>query len=327
MDFHRIHLKVWVAVVLAAGILAYSAQAQSSDDSLLSKPADDSTPDSSDSLQLPEDGTAVKGLGSGSNLPLPPPRNPNAAWQKTLNDRKNWTLMTPEEIMGVQTPEQIFGLPEKGIDKNSAAEDRYLQREINATDAMATNGGAADNGNNYNNGDKRTSHKEFGLFDQPDVNDPFSAQYKKVDDGSSGFSHIFDTGQNQVFGQKSHATQLGPVATAAAAKARAQEDAEMARFRAMIGESSQAGSPSSAPVTPFASPSLQPISQFDVFGHPLASQASDLSKPTGLTPLTEFTGHYTPPKKTQKPAWEAQTPPWLSQGLPAPGTIPQRKFY
>jgi hypothetical protein len=102
----------------------------------------------------------------------------------------------------------------------------------------------------------------------------------------------------------------------------------MDRFRALIGEIPQPGA--AAPTTSpglASSPSLQPVSQFDPFGHPLASKASDPSEPTSLTPLTEFDGYYTPPKNIKKPSWEAQPPPWLSDGLTPPVGPPVRKFY
>jgi hypothetical protein len=323
MDFHRFNLKLWTAVVFAAGALACSAQTQPSDDSLLSRPADDGSASYSDSLQLPQDKSAgIPGFNHGPNLPLPPPSvDPNAAWQKEINNRKNWTLMTPEEIMGIQTPEQIFGLPEKDSEKNLSPEERYLNRQKSATEAAATNAMAANS----------LFHKDLDLFGQPDESDPFSPDYKQTDDkGLSGFSRIFGTSQGPQFGKKTGSTQFVPVANVSAKKAQLEEEAEMTRFRELIGEVPSADNSSPALITaPTApTPSLQPLAQFDPFGHPLASKVSDPSKPTSLTTLTEFTGDYTPQKKVKKPSWEAQPPPWASpDGMTPPGTTPMRKFY
>jgi hypothetical protein len=319
MDFHRFNLKWWTTVVFAAGALTCSAQTQPPDDSLLSRPADDGTASSSDSLQLPQDtSAAVPGFNHGSNLPLPPPSaDANAAWQKEINNRKNWTLMTPEEIMGIQTPEQIFGLPEKDSGKNLSPEERYLHRQENATEAAVTNAMAANN----------LFHKNLDLFGQPDESDPFSPDYKQTEgEDSSSFSRIFGTSPGPKFGKKPVSTEFSPIANASAKKAQLEEKAEMARFRELIGEVPLTGAPATAP-TIAPTPSLQPLAQFDPFGHPLASQVSDLSKPTSLTPLSQFTGQYTPPKKIKKPSWEAQPPPWALDGLPPPGTPPMRKFY
>ncbi len=250
-----------------------------------------------------------------------PPPDVNSAWQKGANDRKNWTLMTPEEIMGVQTPEQIFGLTEQDPDKNLSPEQRYLKREEKATTDAANNILASDN---------IFSHKNLGLFDRPDANDSSIAGGGKKDGvEASDFSRIFGSSQNSLFGQKTSNAKLGqainPIATA---KAKLDEDAEMARFRALIGEVPQPGTPTTTPMPLSApSPSLQPLSQFDPFGHPLASsQPKDLSQPSSVTPLTEYTGSYTPVKKAKRPSWEAQPPPWLSGGSTPPTGLPVRKF-
>jgi hypothetical protein len=327
MDFHRFNLKLCASVAFAAGVAACCAQTPTDQSAILSKPADDGTAGPASSLQLPQDSSlnpSLPGFNNSPNLnfPIPPP-DANAVWQKELNNRRNWTLMTPEEIMGVQTPEQIFGLTERDPEKNLSLEERYLKRESNAEKA-AEKAAAT---NTLAGGDV-FSHN--GLFDQPDANDPVSSDSKKDQpDGSGVFSRIFGTSQDSLFGQKTRASQFNPgTSAAAAAKAQLEEDAEMARFRALIGEVPQPGTSTPTPSPALASsPSLQPVSQFDPFGHPLISQASDPSKPTELMPMTEFTGYYTPPKKTKKPSWEAQPPPWLSESVTPPTGPPVRKFY
>jgi hypothetical protein len=69
------------------------------------------------------------------------------------------------------------------------------------------------------------------------------------------------------------------------------------------------------------------LANFDPFGHPLASQPKDLSQPTGLTPLTAYTGSYAPVKKAKKPSWEPQPAPWASGSSTPPTGPPMRKFY
>ena len=302
-----------------------SAQSQSDQAIILSKPADDGQSSPASDSQLSPDSGYGQSLfisHSSADFSMPPP-DVNTAWQKELNNRKNWTLMTPEEIMGVQTPEQIFGLSELDPEKKLSPEQRYLKREENATTAAATNAMA---GNNI------FSHKGFGLFDQPDADDPFSAgDGKKNGVKASDFSQIFGQSQNSIFGQKSRPSQFGPGTSSSpvvGAKEKLAEEAEMARFRALIGEVPQPGVPTTTPMPLSApSPSLQPLSQFDPFGHPLASsQPKDLSQPTSVTPLTEYTGAYTPVKKAKKPSWEAQPPPWLSDGSTPPNGLPVRKF-
>jgi hypothetical protein len=319
MDFLRFNLKLWASVVFTAGAFTYcSAQTQPSDGSVIfSKPADNGAGPAS-SLELPDEasGQPFRGLNAGPSEQFPLPQvDANAALQKELEDRKNWTLMTPEEIMGVQTPEQIFGLTEQDPDKNLSPEERYLKRQENAETAAETNalGGASG-----------WEHKDLGLFDQPDTSDPFSPQYKQTD--SSTFSRIFSPAQNSLFGQKSASSKMASVSSPSTTKVAKEEEEEMARFRALIGEVPPPNL-SPTPALPVSSPSLQPLSQFDALGHPLESKESDLSKPNELTSLAQFTGEYRPPKKTKKPSWEPQAPPWLSDGSTPPTTPPVRKFY
>jgi hypothetical protein len=319
MDFLRFNLKLWASVVFTAGALAHcSAQTQPSDGSVIfSKPADNGPAEPASSLELPDETSSqpFRSLaGPSQRFPLPQ-ADANAALQKELEDRKNWTLMTPEEIMGVQTPEQIFGLTEQDPDKNLSPEERYLKRREKAETAAETNALSGANG---------WEHKDLGLFDQPDTSDPFSPQYKQTD--SSTFSRIFSPAQTSLFGQKTASSKMTPVSSSSQAKADKEEEEEMARFRALIGEVPPP-SLSPTPALSVSSPSLQPLSQFDALGHPVESRDSDLSKPNELTSLAQFTGSYTPPKKTKKPSWEPQAPPWLSDGSTPPTTPPVRKFY
>lgn len=321
MDFLRFNPKLWASVVFTAGALAHgSAQTQPSDGSIIfSKPADNGA-GSTSSLELPDEtsGQPFRGLNTGPSQQFPLPQvDANTALQKELEDRKNWTLMTPEEIMGVQTPEQIFGLTDQDPDKNLSPEERYLKRQENAEMAAETNALGGANG---------WEHKDLGLFDRPDTSDPFSPQYKQTD--SSTFSRIFNPAQNSLFGPKQASSKMASMSSSSSstAKQAKEEEEEMARFRALIGEVPPPN-PSPTPVLPVSSPSLQPLSQFDALGHPVEIKDSDPSKPNELNSLAQFTGEYIPPKKTKKPSWEPQPPPWLSDSSTPPNTPPVRKFY
>jgi hypothetical protein len=59
-----------------------------------------------------------------------PAANPVSAaqWRKFLDGKKNWTLMTPEEILGVPTPEKILGLTDPKEDDKLSLTERFLQR-------------------------------------------------------------------------------------------------------------------------------------------------------------------------------------------------------
>lgn len=90
-------------------------------------------------------------LGSGM-LPPPPRRAPTPAASKQakelLDRRKNWVFSTPEEIYGVQTPEEMLDLPEYTPDGELKAPkttfERYLERMEKTRTDSGTNQAAAD---------------------------------------------------------------------------------------------------------------------------------------------------------------------------------------
>src|ERR1039457_6470899 len=66
-------------------------------------------------------------------LPGSPNQNPVSAasaaqWRKFLDGKKNWTLMTPEEVLGIPTPEKILGITDPKEDPKLSAEERFLPR-------------------------------------------------------------------------------------------------------------------------------------------------------------------------------------------------------
>ncbi|HEY2328245.1 MAG TPA: hypothetical protein VGI63_00330, partial [Verrucomicrobiae bacterium] len=71
---------------------------------------------------------------SGSPGPAAQPMN-DASVQDALNRRKNWTMLTPEQIMGVQTPEQIMGIPDKTGEGKLSLEEQFLRRAGRGTAA------------------------------------------------------------------------------------------------------------------------------------------------------------------------------------------------
>ena len=78
------------------------------------------------------------------DFPLPKPvvfqNNNSASVREALDKRKNWTLLTPEQILGIQTPEQILGVPDKNRDKKLSLEEQFLLRESQTAAMSATNG-------------------------------------------------------------------------------------------------------------------------------------------------------------------------------------------
>jgi len=292
-----------------------------------SQPADSeiANPESSESLPPANSSERVSQLfrmGPPESLGPPTP-DLNPAWQKQEQERSEWSLQTPEEIMGLQTPRQMFGLPDE--DENLSPEERYLHRldvaKASAADSALSKAGGPGH--------------DFSLrFDRADAVD--SKQVPSGQDNSSAFSRMFKEDGPSPFGG-ANSPLFGAKPTAAVSDAQTAKDqldqaAEMARFRSLIGE---------APSTPDAT-STQPQTQaqlqsglppqtpfeLDEFGRTAASQTVDLSKPAGVTLPPEIVGYYTEaPPKPKKPSWEPQAPPWLSGGSLNPDKPPVRKFY
>jgi hypothetical protein len=94
--------------------------------------------------------------------------------------------------------------------------------------------------------------------------------------------------------------------------------ADRERFRALM-------EPNSAPdklvnpagystsLTPAPDPYLQPQPKFNPVGRSYSSLENNAARPTGINPLPGITGPA--PKPVEKrPTWQAQPPPWLTDG-------------
>src|SRR5450432_2914963 len=147
MDFHPPNLK-WLLLVMAMGAMAMPAGAQQSGQSIIfssprieeAQPATPSlAPDNSQpgilpgTLQAPVMFFNLNPPNDRLSLPTAPGLSPQQQrMQKLLADRKNWTLMTPEEILGGTTTEKMLQPPERdalGREKNPTQLDRFLERE------------------------------------------------------------------------------------------------------------------------------------------------------------------------------------------------------
>jgi hypothetical protein len=102
------------------------------------------------------------------------------------------------------------------------------------------------------------------------------------------------------------------------AKPTSVQQADMDNFRAMLEPNS---APDKAPVsprftspsTPAADPYLQRQPAFNPAGRSVAQLEDHVSRPTGIQPLPGITGAGKPVSKA-RPSWQAQLPPWLSDG-------------
>lgn len=238
--------------------------------------------------------------------------------QQQLDEKENWALLTPAEILGVPTPEKILGLPEvdaNGYPLGGTAAERFIQREQNAATNGMTNPGQWD----LPTGETNSAAATVAVFGSinPTAN--------------SFFSELLGNTQNQ----PAHAQDQDPVdrffsfgsPPPAAPQPTAEQIADDEAFQKLIsprstppttagwsGENASASQP--IPGQTFATPLENSI------GATFAPLNTVLQEPAGVRPLP---GLVEPIKPVTMPEWQPQQPPWMSS-TPQPGQIPQRNF-
>ena len=253
--------------------------------------------------------------------------------ERELDDRRrNWALLTPAEILGVVTPEQVLGVTERdafGQPKYQTALERYADRQ-NRRLLASTNGPPAGNAPPawYSpDGQQGDPKFLFGTREMPDgqkksrfyptPNNPLSAQ----PNDNSSWARLFDPTP----------TATTPAAFTPAAPNPDHLD-DMERFRQLLNSGSPSVAAAAAPVAGGLKTSLPQAllgtglaqAQSTPLGSPVSPVMSGIGRPAGLPKLTPgWTLSYTSPPPAE--AWMPQPAPRLSP-LPQPFTAPQRKF-
>lgn len=343
MFLRAVHFAAWRSGVAALLVLSFAASAQQAIQ--FSRPANQDPAAPANSYapsrhKSASDFNAPKSLfgddgpsASFDVLPSgPAPAMPNAytlQWQKLLQDRKNWALMTPEQVLGVPTPESILGIAPKE-DPKLTLEARFLQRQDRQSEMAATNG-LPRQGDTF----LRSEDQNTGLFQ--DRNEP--SQFTETKRGlnpdtttpntdkrlSSFLSR--DSGNHADMDQPSDPTWASPFAAPPTPPQSTPEQlANMDRFRALIDMPSSEKAPATAnlflPHVAAPDPLLPVQPLYSPVGHSFTPVGNDITKPTGLTPLTGISAP--PPVPAKKPAL-VQPPPWMSQSAQST-TLPQRQF-
>jgi len=245
-------------------------------------------------------------------------------WQKFLQDKKNWTLSTPEEILGIPTPEKILGITDPNDDPSLSAEERYLQRQDRLEAVAATNG--------FHHPDAAywRDDSALGSFHPSDADGRFESGLDGAVPGTAKkFTSLFNRNSDELpdAGQKSDSAWANPFGLPEPLPKQTPEQlAGMERFRALMDPSAPEKTPeSSRPAyQPVATPdpNMQELPFFNPNGHSFTPLGSGIGRPTGIMPLPGITGPRPAPEK--KPAL-VQLPPWLSD-TPQSFTPLQRQF-
>jgi hypothetical protein len=255
------------------------------------------------------------------DLPLPRPSY-SPGWdssaQDALNRRKNWTLLTPEQILGIKTPEEVLGVKSRDGKEKLSLEEQFLLRERNTTLGAATNGGAAnlfmrDDSNPFLNKNDRQS---------PLGSSPYSRQDQIAQQDPAGsLRQLFNTANIPKISpeeqQRQNSIWTSGFYQPTQPKVTPEQTAAMERFRALMEPSSppdRVAAPASyTPRAPARESYFQTQSKVNPVGSAYNSLESDITRPTGVAPLPGITGPVKKPE-TKRPDWKAQLPPWMNNG-------------
>ena len=242
--------------------------------------------------------------------------------QKLLDDRKNWTLLTPEEILGVPTPEKILGVPMADDQKNLTATERYLKRmdqnsqSISATNALQGAWLSLDSTQNDLSGSKLSSSR-LGVF-----NNRLWGQNQNQNQNQNGTSQ--DVPDAKSVSIWASAFTQPPVAP----KPDTEQIAAMERFRVLLGSVTPPApiltTLPNQPVAPVVDPNLQVMPEVNPMGGGFTTLKDTSSKPMGIIPLPGIATRPIPVSQKVDPG-SPKPPPWLTHQIPAPGSQ-QRVF-
>jgi len=265
-------------------------------------------------------GTPPTFLNPQQNFPMPVPKQRPQTPKKNPND---WTLMTPAEILGMETPEQILKSPEqKAYDEEREGKtplERFLKRQDNSQFAAATNGPGRRDSDRW---DFSENKKRFGM----DGNDSsFDSQRKNAADFLQNSLNDWSINPSRQSTRDSSSKMLSGNQSARLAMASSRFEDLLAPSQKPETISPQFSSAkNNSAAKPLIDPELQPQPLFNPLGTTYKPIESGVAKPVGIQPLPTLNSPaVAPPVAT--PAWAPKPPPWLSQA-PRPFAIPQRKF-
>lgn len=250
---------------------------------------------------------------SGAMAPPPVRRAPPSAadakrMKEALDRKKNWAFLTPEEIYGVKSPDEMLDGPDGEPKEAKTSIERYIERMENARVSAVSNQMNSDSLAAFTNPDGETENSEDGANERK-VLGFLSESHGQIPSalattpGVLGFNQSFIS--PEVMAEKNSAGVFGNIGQPAPAgnpfaRSPAQE-ASMKEFKALL-ESRSSPSPafnSGFDGLPRVSPaSVQPFSLAEPARISGAAQAvrSPLSAPTTLgVALPSYTPAYSPP--------------------------------
>jgi hypothetical protein len=326
MDFYPQKLKRWLPLA-ALGAMTLSAGAQEAGQPIIfSAPLTADTPSAAPNnaapgilpgtMQAPVSAMSVLDFNPHDDfqpLPAPAVSSQQSQMNQLMKDRKNWILMTPEEILGL--PPEKPGLDALGHKKNQTQLERYLERENHLRDG--TTGESKKDRDSIFNLSRDADNANF-----PDLRENSEESHRSGRPSNGQVNHDDFVSDWSAFNR--------PMPQPAA-KPDPEQVASMERFRQLLAP----GSATAEVQTPnnqfFTAPKpvVNPlITKPDFVPNPVGASFTPLNsgigKPLGLTPLPDAVTGLTLP--VTAPAWKPQLAPWLLSG-PQPFVTPQQKGF
>jgi hypothetical protein len=278
---------------------------------------------------------AVVSGGSPSPAPSVSPEQMKA-WQKVLDAKNHWTLMTPEEILGIPTPEKILGLPAKDGEDNLTPEENFMRRlgkksvplpdsapaagPSRRADALVPNSGSPFGRNVFqsafahNDGNNSAQLPAAGLAG--------SAPEKSASFMGSLLNSTF-TSADKPDARWGNSFGL----PAAPAKATPGQLAGMERFRDLMQPAAvfeRAAAKRPAANLGARDSFLGATPDFNGRGSSFTPLKNNAARPTGLSPLPSIA---TPrPVTPTRSAAQPELPPWMRDDSEKPARPPVRRF-
>jgi hypothetical protein len=244
----------------------------------------------------------------------------SAQWKKFLNDRQNWSMMTPREIMGVPTLQSIMGVPDLDDELGLSTEQRYMQRLDHEAQRTATNGAGRSLTDDLERdlkwmGNKDEDRHLGAVFSVPGAETADGVRSSKALGGGLGTGNLGqrDATWSSPFEVQVTSTKQTPEQLAGMERFREYMNGASAAKPAAGGFSTEAVAASIAKARSAAS---QPVA------HSYTSLEDSFAKPTSLT----LFGQPAPVSAGPKKAALVQPPPWMLPQTPSSPTFPQRQY-
>jgi len=347
MVFHLSSLKPSLLAV-AMGAMILSAGAQSSDRSIIfSTPKTDDAqaatpslaPQTSqlpvlpDSLQAPDQTFQIQ---APNDMPVTPPPVANTAqsqrMEKMLEERNNWALMTPEQILGTTPPtDKLLPSPDRDVTGRNNNKNNETQLNHYLDGESGLRGGFTNRWQNYRDDSPWNLSRDRTDLNplDPGRDGPLDAAQRLNEYlNSRRFGDVTANRNDKNYGWDA----FNPPAPQPPDKPDVEQVAAMERFRQLLNPSPAPAAEASPDSKYFPVPKTTPvvdpfITQPEFVPNPAGASytpvTSGIGKPTGLTPLPGIVNQGIAP--VTAPAWAPQPAPWLIQG-PQPFVVPQRKF-